>query len=119
MPHAVCYMRLRQVRGQPRAAQVQSTAETLVARPAAGALDFGEYMKQRAVLVNEALERSVPLQYPEVINESMRCACVSIKPQGLLLCRCAPRSLVHNSVRLRLTGNLTLLAVAALHLGGT
>ena len=96
MPHAVCYN--RQVRGQPRApqvqlrrggpspnpnpallraAQVQSTAETLVARPAKSSPpDFGEYMKQRAVLVNEALERSVPLQYPEVINESMRCACV-------------------------------------------
>ncbi|KAK9838120.1 hypothetical protein WJX81_002397 [Elliptochloris bilobata] len=58
--------------GRARCVQVQSTAETLIARPAAEALDFGEYMKQRAVLVNEALERSVPLQYPEVINESMR-----------------------------------------------
>ena len=65
-----------------RAPQVRSTAETLVARPAAEALDFGEYMKQRAVLVNEALERSVPLQYPEVINESMRCARVSTVPEA-------------------------------------
>ena len=35
--------------------------------------NFGAYMKERAVLVNEALDRSVPLQYPEVIHESMRC----------------------------------------------
>lgn len=60
-----------------------------MARPAAGALDFGEYMKQRAVLVNEALERSVPLQYPEVINESMRCARVRTDPEDLC-CAAAP-----------------------------
>ena len=35
--------------------------------------NFGAYMKERAMLVNEALDRSVPLQYPEVIHESMRC----------------------------------------------
>ncbi|EIE26210.1 Polyprenyl synthetase [Coccomyxa subellipsoidea C-169] len=29
-------------------------------------------MKERATLVNEALDKSVPLQYPEIINESMR-----------------------------------------------
>ncbi len=36
------------------------------------AFNFASYMKERAQLVNEALDKSVPLQYPEVINESMR-----------------------------------------------
>lgn len=49
------------------------------ARPEAGAavaskrsFDFGAYMKDRATLIDAALDRSVPLQYPEVINEAMR-----------------------------------------------
>lgn len=37
-----------------------------------GAFDFGRYMAERAQLIDAALDRSVPLQYPEVINESMR-----------------------------------------------
>ncbi len=36
------------------------------------AFNFAAYMKERATLVNEALDKSVPLQYPEIINESMR-----------------------------------------------
>jgi len=35
--------------------------------------NFAAYMKDRAALVNDALDKSVPLQYPEIINESMRC----------------------------------------------
>lgn len=34
--------------------------------------DFNQYMKERATLIDAALDKSVPLQYPEVINESMR-----------------------------------------------
>ena len=66
---------------------MHSTAEAVAERPAAveEAFEFGAYMKQRAVLVNEALERSVPLQYPEVINESMRCG----RPRLAPLCRTA------------------------------
>lgn len=34
--------------------------------------NFAAYMKERATLVNEALDKAVPMQYPEIINESMR-----------------------------------------------
>ena len=36
------------------------------------AFDFNQYMMQRAQIIDAALDKSVPLQYPEVINESMR-----------------------------------------------
>jgi hypothetical protein len=39
----------------------------------APAFDFKQYMGQRAELVNQALDASVPMQYPELVNESMRC----------------------------------------------
>ncbi|PRW39174.1 geranylgeranyl diphosphate synthase [Chlorella sorokiniana] len=34
--------------------------------------DFKMYMAERAEVIDAALDRSVPLQYPEVINEAMR-----------------------------------------------
>ena len=56
--------------------QVRNSVETAVAEKVAATTDvafnFGTYMKERAQLVNEALDKSVPLQYPEIINESMR-----------------------------------------------
>ena len=56
--------------------QVRNSVETAVAEKVAATTDeafnFGTYMKERAQLVNEALDKSVPLQYPETINESMR-----------------------------------------------
>lgn len=55
--------------------QVQATAEVL-SRPDthihADRFNFKGYMASRAELVNEALEASVPLQYPEDVVESMR-----------------------------------------------
>lgn len=36
------------------------------------AFDFNMYMAERAQVIDAALDRSVPLQYPEVINEAMR-----------------------------------------------
>lgn len=33
---------------------------------------FNDYMMRRAELVNEALDRAVPLQYPEAVTEAMR-----------------------------------------------
>ena len=36
------------------------------------AFDFNQYMMQRAQIIDAALDKSVPMQYPEVINESMR-----------------------------------------------
>ncbi len=55
--------------------QVQATAEVL-SRPdvhsRADRFNFRQYMANRAELVNEALEASVPLQYPEDVVESMR-----------------------------------------------
>ena len=44
------------------------------APPAATSFDFGSYAKQQAHLVNQALDRLVPLQHPESITEPMRCA---------------------------------------------
>lgn len=35
---------------------------------------FNEYIESRAKLVNKALDEAVPLIYPEVVTESMRCA---------------------------------------------
>lgn len=62
--------------------QARNAADVLVAeQQAAGAsagrraepdFDFKQYMAQRAKLVNQALDASVPLQYPELVNESMR-----------------------------------------------
>ena len=34
--------------------------------------DFNQYMGQRAKLIDAALDKSVPMQYPDVIHESMR-----------------------------------------------
>lgn len=34
--------------------------------------DFKLYMADRAQIIDAALDKSVPLQYPEVINEAMR-----------------------------------------------
>lgn len=47
------------------------------------AFNFASYMKERAQMVNEALDKSVPLQYPEIINESMRQAYLTC---SLLIC---------------------------------
>ena len=56
--------------------QIRNSVETAVAEKLAAtneeAFNFASYMKERAQLVNEALDKSVPLQYPEIINESMR-----------------------------------------------
>ncbi len=49
-----------------------AVAEKPAASSVEEAFNFGNYMKERAALVNEALDKSVPLQYPEIINESMR-----------------------------------------------
>lgn len=42
---------------------------TVKAKPS---FDFNAYMKDRAQLIDAALDKSVPVQYPEVINEAMR-----------------------------------------------
>jgi geranylgeranyl diphosphate synthase type II len=41
-------------------------------RVAAPTFDFESYMKERAVMVNKALDEALPLRYPEVLVESMR-----------------------------------------------
>jgi hypothetical protein len=43
-------------------------------RVAAPTFDFESYMKERAVMVNKALDEALPLRYPEVLVESMRWA---------------------------------------------
>lgn len=57
-----------QVRG---AAELQAR-EVVAAAPKE--FNFKEYMVKRAQLVNEALDKAVPLQYPEAVTEAMRCA---------------------------------------------
>lgn len=47
--------------------------------------NFKQYMGQRAELMNQALDASVPMQYPELVNESMRCIFVGVSA----LCSCA------------------------------
>ena len=41
---------------------------------AAQSFDFKGYMKQRAVMVNEALDKALPRRHPEVLLDSMRWA---------------------------------------------
>ena len=58
-------------------AAASASASSSAAAPAAaakksGGFDFKQYMAERAVMIDAALDRSVPLQYPEVINEAMR-----------------------------------------------
>jgi hypothetical protein len=57
------------------AEQQQQASGTIAASRQNGAsnFDFKQYMGQRAELVNQALDASVPMQYPELVNESMRC----------------------------------------------
>ena len=38
----------------------------------AAAFDFEGYMMARAIEVNEALDKAVPMAYPEVVHESIR-----------------------------------------------
>ena len=56
---------------------VQCAADTSV-RPASsasngtGEFDFKQYMADRATMIDAALDASIPMQYPEIIHESMR-----------------------------------------------
>jgi len=56
----------------PSAARIVCTAETSVEEQKKTGFDFNQYMGERAKLIDAALDKSVPMQYPEVINESMR-----------------------------------------------
>lgn len=60
-----------------RTAQFARCAAEVSVRPevsstSAPRFDFKQYMAERAQIIDAALDKSVPLQYPEVINESMR-----------------------------------------------
>ncbi|KAK9817110.1 hypothetical protein WJX72_009702 [[Myrmecia] bisecta] len=50
-------------------AQVVKPEAQVAAKPK---LDFAGYMKERAIMVQQALDQAVPVQYPEIINEAMR-----------------------------------------------
>lgn len=67
--------------------QVRNSVEVAVAQKPAVTVEetfnFAAYMKERATLVNEALDKAVPMQYPEIINESMRWP---LGPQILTFC---------------------------------
>ena len=72
--------------------QVSSTAEVLA--PAAHEtykappFNFKAYMAQRAQIIDAALAESVPVQYPEVIHESMRWAPWTLCMLRLIWCTC-------------------------------
>ena len=51
--------------------QVAATADVRVSPKTQ--FDLQAYTKQQADLVNEALDRTVPLQHPESITDPMRC----------------------------------------------
>lgn len=64
-------------RSSHRTLQVRSAAELksreeVETSPAVKSFKFKEYMMQRADLVNQALDKAVPLQYPEAVVEAMR-----------------------------------------------
>ena len=61
------------------AAELKSREETKVSQNGSNgsngaslSFDFKQYMEERAQLVNEALDKAVPLQYPEAVTEAMR-----------------------------------------------
>jgi len=60
---------LAQVRG---AAELKSREEVHAGSAEGRKFSFKEYIMQRAELVNAALDRAVPLQYPEAVTEAMR-----------------------------------------------
>ncbi|KAL4419453.1 hypothetical protein ABPG77_003566 [Micractinium sp. CCAP 211/92] len=62
----------RRLRQAPRCAAETSVRPDSTAVKAKPSFDFNGYMKERAQLIDAALDKSVPLQYPEVINEAMR-----------------------------------------------
>lgn len=65
-----------QVRGQKSISQrtVRAESTTVVAETSAETsdFDFNKYMGETAQQVNEALDKAVPLAYPEAVTESMR-----------------------------------------------
>lgn len=67
--------RLNSVRMAPkigrRSVQV-ATTDAIATSTDAAKWDFGEYMTDRAKLVNSALDSAVPLVYPEQLTEAMR-----------------------------------------------
>jgi hypothetical protein len=64
-----CQRLWAQVRG---AAELKSREEVHAGSAEERRFSFKEYMMQRAELVNAALDRAVPLQYPEAVTEAMR-----------------------------------------------
>ena len=55
------------------AAELKSREELETSAPVQ-TFKFKEYMLKRAELVNQALDKAVPLQYPEEVTEAMRCS---------------------------------------------
>lgn len=52
--------------------RIVCTADTSVEEQKKTGFDFNQYMGERAKLIDAALDESVPMQYPDVIHESMR-----------------------------------------------
>ena len=55
-----------------RSAAELKSREEVATTTKLSSFNFKEYMVTRAQLVNEALDKAVPLQYPEEVTEAMR-----------------------------------------------
>ena len=67
--NAASYSFLQVAQGAARVATPETAAPGV-----GGAFNFKAYMAERAEQVNKALDEAMPLQYPQVITEAMRCA---------------------------------------------
>ena len=67
--NAASYSLLQVAQGAARVATPETAAPGV-----GGAFNFKAYMAERAEQVNKALDEAMPLQYPQVITEAMRCA---------------------------------------------
>lgn len=57
---------------QPRAPASPRTHPRAACPCAPAAFDFKEYLTQRSIMVNEALDSALPLRHPHVLLEAMR-----------------------------------------------
>nr|WID94116.1 GGPPS [Taxus x media] len=69
LPYKQCSVSSRSTKTM---AQLVDLAETEKAEGKDIEFDFNEYMKSKAVAVDAALDKAIPLEYPEKIHESMR-----------------------------------------------
>ena len=70
--HCGCIHRRRSSIGKVQCVADTSVQANGAKKAGASQFDFQRYMGERAALIDAALDASIPMQYPEVIHESMR-----------------------------------------------